>query len=92
MFRSALLLGLLGVYFLSSKVLGEHHTLKTPEGYFARALLYAPVLVIVVRSLYLYSPDAILSLTAFGADLFYAAYNRRSVCVKHQRRRYSQLA
>ncbi len=66
----SIITGLLGVYFLSSKVLGEHHTLKTPEGYFARALLYAPVLVIVVRSLYLYSPDAILSLTAFGAIYF----------------------
>lgn len=38
-------------------------TLRTPEGVFARLLLFVPPIIVLVRSFLLYQPDAILAVT-----------------------------
>lgn len=61
---SSLLLALgLGVSLLSWQVRRRDPSLSTPEGVFARAVLFAPLLVLGGRTLWLYSPDTLFFTT-----------------------------
>lgn len=52
-----------------TRMANEDLTLRTPEGVFARFLLFVPALIVLARSIFFYQPDAFLvvtiALTAF---------------------------
>jgi hypothetical protein len=62
--------GVLIPFFFAGRLLRQDATLRTPEGYFAVAALFAPALIIITRSMWLYQVDAALQLMlASGAFL-----------------------